>query len=505
MSDKNKRHRPMVPPGEETKSGGMGGETSERLHSTAEAGEPTRGTRWREGGRRTTEPVEGKGAGPSGPSTSYTGLDWVAEVARRRPDAVLTTLSHHITLDVLRTAYRRTRKDGAVGVDGRTWHEYGRCLEENLEDLLERFRSGRYRAPPVLRAHIPKGRGSKTRPIGIPTLEDKVLQRAVAMVLEPIYEQDFRDCSWGFRPKRSQHQALEQVWRAAMQMKDAVVLEVDIEGFFDNLDHGQLRSFLDTRVRDGVIRRTIDKWIKAGVFESGQVTRSTKGTPQGGVISPLLSNIYLHHVLDTWFEDEVRPRLRGRCELVRYADDIVIVFARAEDARRVRDVLPKRFAKYGLTLHPDKTRLVPFHRPRDTNDDDGDGPGTFTFLGFTLYWGRARKGGWVVRRKTSKGSMKRFVVKVRDWLMRIRHRPVRDQHAELCRKLKGHDAYFGVTGNARALSRLRQYVARCWQQALNSRAQNKHMPWPRFERLLKDYPLPPGSLIRSVYRNAASP
>lgn len=495
----------MVPMDEETKSKGTGGEKSERLHSTCEAGEPTQGTRGREGGRRVTEPVGGKKAGQPSLSPFSTGLDWVAEVARRKPNEALTTLAHHITPELLREAFRRTRKDGATGVDGQSAKEYEQDLEGNLKALHERFRSGTYVAPPVRRVHIPKGDGSKTRPIGIPTLEDKVLQRAVVMVLERIYEQDFRNCSYGFRPKRSQHQALKALRDGLMEMKGGVVIEVDIQGFFDSLDHCHLRSFLDTRVRDGVVRRTIDKWIKAGVFEDGQVTRTTAGTPQGGVISPLLANVYLHHVLDTWFEDEVRPRLRGRSILVRFADDVVIALENAADAQRVMDVLPKRFEKYGLTLHPEKTRQVPFRRPPWDGPGDGDGPGRFDFLGFTHHWGRSRRNRWVVRQKTSKKSMNRVVATLRDWLLQVRHWKIRDQHSELCQKLKGHDAYYGLTGNWHALHRLRQYVRRCWRHALNRRDEAGSMPWSRFNCLLEDFPLAPAHVVHSVCPLAASP
>jgi group II intron reverse transcriptase/maturase len=233
----------------------------------------------------------------------------------------LTTLAHHIDVDFLREAYRRTRKDGAPGVDRQTADEYAQNLEANLQALLDRFKSGTYRAPPVKRVHIPKGDGSKTRPIGIPTFEDKVLQRAVAMVLEAIYEQEFLDCSYGFRPNRSAHQALDALWKTLTEMKGGWVLEVDIKGFFDSLDHGHLRGFLDQRVRDGVLRRAVDKWLKAGVMEAGVLTHPDAGTPQGGVVSPLLANVYLHEVLDRWFETQVRPRLVGRATLIRYADD----------------------------------------------------------------------------------------------------------------------------------------------------------------------------------------
>src|SRR6516164_7719137 len=272
-----------------------------------------------------------------------------------------TSLNHHLDLLWLVEAYNRTRKDGATGVDGQTAQDYGLTLGENLESLRDRAKSGTYRAPPVRRAHIPKGGSTtETRPIGIPTLEDKVLQRAVAMLLEPIYEQDFYDCSFGFRPGRSAHQALPALWKQAMDSHGGWILEVDIRKFFDTLDHAHLREFLKQRVRDGVLTRLIGKWLQAGVLEDGTVTYPEAGSPQGGVISPVLSNIFLHYVLDEWFEQAVKPRLRGRASLIRYADDFVIGFTDETDARRVLEVLPQRFGKYGLTLHPDKTRLIPF-------------------------------------------------------------------------------------------------------------------------------------------------
>src|SRR6202049_1321557 len=295
----------------------------------------------------------------SGSITVSTKLERIAKLAREIPQAAFTTLAHHIDIDWLKEAYRRTRKDGATGVDGQSAEDYAANLEDNLRSLLERAKSGTYRAPPVRRVHIPKS-GGQTRPIGIPTFEDKVLQRAVAMVLEAIYEQDFLDCSYGFRPGRSAHQALNNLWHELMKMGGGWVYEVDIQSFFDELDHGQLRSFLDRRVRDGVLRRTTDKWLKAGVMEEGRRSYPEAGTPQGGVISPLLANVYLHEVLDTWFEREVRPRLRGQACLLRYADDFVVVFAMEQDASRVAAVLAKRFARFGLRLHPDQTRLIPF-------------------------------------------------------------------------------------------------------------------------------------------------
>jgi RNA-directed DNA polymerase len=312
----------------------------------------------------------------------------IAARAKRSPELGFTSLAHLIDLEWLHRAYQRTRPDGAPGVDGQTAADYEVDLMGNLQSLLDRAKSGTYRAPPVRRAHIPTGDSTtETRPIGIPTFEDKVLQRAVVMVLETIDEQDFLDCSYGFRPGRSAHQALEAWWRQTTAMGGGWILEVDIRKFVDTLDQAQLRELLTQRVRDGVLLRLIGKWLKAGVQEDGSLTFPETGTPQGGVVSPLLANVYLHYVLDVWFEREVKPRLRGRAFLIRYADDFVMGFACEEDARKVLDVLPKRFGKYGLTLHPDKTRLVPFHRPPSTKPTPGtptaSQPGTFDLLGFT--------------------------------------------------------------------------------------------------------------------------
>jgi group II intron reverse transcriptase/maturase len=403
---------------------------------------------------------------------------------------VLSTLAHHIDLDFLRAAYRRVRKDGAPGVDGQTATAYAERLEGNLQELLDRFKSGRYQAPPVKRAHIPKGEG-KTRPIGIPTFEDKVLQRAVAMVLEAVYEQDFLACSYGFRPGRSAHQALDALWQGLMDGGGGWVLDVDIRSFFDTLDHAHLRGFLDQRVRDGVLRRMIDKWLKAGVLEEGVLSRPEEGTPQGGVISPLLANVYLHHVLDRWFEEEVRPRLRGWAFLVRFADDFVIVCAREDDARRLLEVLPKRLGRFGLTLHPDKTRLVRFARPRNGKGPEaGPKSESFNLLGFTHFWTRSRRGAWVVKRKTAKDRLRRAVKRVSVWCRQNRHRPVAWQHEQLGLKLLGHYGYYGITPNFKALARYKHQVERAWQKWLNRRSQRRTMPWERFQRLLQRYPLP---------------
>jgi group II intron reverse transcriptase/maturase len=419
------------------------------------------------------------------------------------PDRALITLAHHIDIDFLREAYRRTRKDGAVGVDGMTAQEYEGQLEQRLQSLLERLKSGTYRAPAVRRVHIPKGDGKKTRPIGIPTLEDKVLQRAVAMVLEAIYEQEFVDCSYGFRPGRSAHQALEALWRELMTMGGGVVVDVDVQSFFDSMDHAVLKDFLDRRVRDGVLRRVIHKWLKAGVLEEGELSYPQAGTPQGGVISPLLANIYLHEVLDRWFEEEVKPRLEAKAFMVRYGDDFVLVFASEGDAERVGAVLGKRFAKYGLTVHPEKTRVLMFRRPPRSHDGKG-GP-SFQFLGFTHHWARSRKGNWVVQRRTAAKRISRAVRAVALWCRHNRHRPLQQQQATLSRKLKGHYGYYGITGNSRALQRHYGLVVVAWYKWLRRRSQRRHLTWERYVQILRAVPLPKPVAVHSVLRHAARP
>jgi RNA-directed DNA polymerase len=437
------------------------------------------------------------------------GIQRIAELARQAPGLAFTTLAHHIDIDRLVDAFQRTRRDAAVGVDGQTAAEYLRDLEANLRSLEGRFKTGEYKAPPVRRVHIPKADGRSTRPIGVPTFEDKVLQRAVVTILEPIYEQDFLPCSYGFRPGRSAHQALQALWEGLMKMHGGWILEVDIKSFFDTLDHGHLRSFLDRRVRDGVIRRMIDKWLKAGVLEEGNLMYPEAGTPQGGVISPLLANIYLHEVLDTWFEQQVKPHLRGAAFLIRYADDFVIACAHESDAKRVFEVLSKRFARYGLSLHLEKTRLVPFGQPKgkpaDQRPPGGQGPGSFDLLGFTHFWKLSRTGNWVVARKTAKSRLARALKKITQWCKTYRHLPVEDQHKALVRKLKGHFAYYGITGNGASLNRFRTQTTRAWRTWLRRRSQRTRLTWERFRRLLKRYPLPSAQVVHSIYRRVANP
>ncbi len=448
------------------------------------------------------EPLDGKTEKTSDFVTVSTRLQRIAELARKAPEMVLHSLSHHIDVEFLRRAYELTRKDGAVGVDEQTASAYEANLTANLVSLHERFKAGTYRAPPVKRVHIPKGDGSKTRPIGIPTFEDKVLQRAAVMVLNAVYEQDFLDCSYGYRPGRSAHQAIEALWKGLMDMGGGWVLEADIKGFFDNLDHSHLRDLLDLRVRDGVLRRVINKWLKAGVLEDGNLSYPEAGTPQGGVVSPVLANVYLHEVLDKWFEGEVKPRLKGHAFLIRYADDFVIAFELEADAKRVWDVLPKRFGRFGLTLHPDKTRIIPFTRPTRRG---GENPGTFDLLGFTHFWGSTLKGGWAVKRATSESRFSRALKRIDEWCRTNRHQPLNEQAKKLAQKFRGHCQYYGITGNSRALGRFLYWLRRIWFKWIKRRSQHAKKTWDWFSELLVRVNFPQARAVRSVLRHAANP
>jgi len=434
-------------------------------------------------------------AGASKPDPVSTKQQRIAQLAKQCPQMGFTSLNHHLDYAWLVEAYLRTRQSAAPGVDGQTGEKYGLDLTANLSSLLDRAKSGTYRAPPLRRVHIPKGTGNQTRPLGIPTLEDKVLQRAVVMALEPIYEQDFLSCSYGFRPGRSAHQALAALRQQVMDLGGCWLVEVDIRKFFDTLEHAHLRRQLRQRVRDGVLLRLIDKWLRAGVLEDGELTYPEAGTPQGGVISPLLANVYLHYVLDEWFEQVVKPRLKSRAFLVRYADDLVMGFACEEDARRVLDVLPKRLGKYGLTIHSDKTRLVPFVRPsrRPAEPGSGGAPavGSFDFLGFTHLWSRSKRGCWVVKQKTAGSRFQRALKQIAAWCRTNRHRPIGEQYQVLWQKLRGHFQYYGgVIGNGRALWCFRDRVQDVWQKWLSRRSGKGRLSWARMTELLQRWPLP---------------
>lgn len=425
----------------------------------------------------------------------YTKQERIALNAQRMPEASFTALAHHIDVNWLYEAFRQTRKDGAIGVDEVSSEEYAENLGTNLTELLNKMKSGKYRAPAVKRVHIPKGRGKETRALGIPSFEDKILQRAVKMVLEPVFEQDFLNCSYGFRPERSQHMALEELRSQLIRLRGGWLIDVDIKSYFDTIDHKLLREIFMKRVCDGVIIRLIGKWLKAGILDKGQLFYNKEGTPQGGVISPLLSNIFLHEVIDVWFEDIAKPRLKGKAFMIRFADDIIMGFEHKEDALKVYEVLPKRLEKFKLTLHPEKTRLVQFRKP---GNDEHDKPETFDFLGFTHYWGKSRKGYFVIKRKTAKDRFARALREINVWTKKHRHKDIAWQHKSLCKKLHGHYNYYGITGNYEMIGKFCHLVKALWRKWLSRRSNKSFINWEKFKLLLERYPLPSPRIVHSI-------
>jgi RNA-directed DNA polymerase len=421
--------------------------------------------------------------------TVSTKLQRIAEQARRNPDRVFTTLAHHMDVDFLREAYRRTSKSSGAGVDGVTAEQYGEKLETNLEGLHERLRGGSYRAPPVERVWLAKEDGSR-RPIGKPAFEDKIVQRAVVMLLEAIYEQDFYDFSHGFRRGRSPHRALKELRQQCVGKKIGWIEDADISSFFDSINRSWLRKYLQVRVNDGSILRLIGKWLNAGVMDKGLWSHSETGTPQGGVVSPILANIFLHYVLDEWFVKAVRPRMKGRCFLLRFADDFVIGCTLESDARRIMAVLPNRFGRYGLSIHPEKSKLISFGKPPREGSRGEGGRGTFDFLGFTHYWARSRQGYWVIKRKTASKRQRRAQKALWEWCRRNRHGPSPAQHHQLCQKLRGYFQYYYIRGNSQCVAEVRRYVVKAWHYWLNRRHQRRSLTWARYERLLLALPLP---------------
>jgi RNA-directed DNA polymerase len=416
------------------------------------------------------------------------GLLKVMERAKRDPTGQLLSLAHLIDPSALERAYGRIRKDAAVGVDGITKEQYGTNLEENLRELHQRMKEMNWRHKPIRRVHIPKEKG-KTRPIGISCMEDKIVQQALREILEIVYEPVFREVSYGFRPGRGAHDTLRTLNESLARGEISWILEADIQSFFDSIDRKILMEMLQERVADGKFLRLVGKCLHVGVLEGEEFSEPDVGTVQGSVLSPVLGNIYLHHVLDVWHEREVCPRLRGKTLLVRYADDFVIGFEREDDARRVMEVLGRRFERFGLKLHPDKTRLLPFQRP-DQGQGGGKGPVTFDFLGFTVYWRRTRQGKWMPALKTRTARLRRAIQAAKDWCCRYRHQLVKEQLATLTRKLRGHYNYFGVNGNLRSLREVWWQTRRAWRHWLNRRSQNAHMTWQRFLALERRYALP---------------
>jgi RNA-directed DNA polymerase len=440
--------------------------------------------------------LDGKTGDPLRSPTVTPKLQRIAAQAARDPAWVFTPLAYLIDEDFLREAYRHTSKSSAPGIDGVTAQQYTAHLDENLRDLHERLRSGRYQAVPVERVWIEKDEGGQ-RPIGTPAFEAKIVQRAVAMLLEAIYEQDFYDGSYGFRQGRSPHEALHELRQRCMTEGIGWIVAADVSGYFDSIDRTRLREVLRQRVNDGRILRLIGKWLRAGVMEQGALTHPETGVVQGGVISPVLANVVLHHVLDAWFEREVQPRMKGRCFLIRFADDFVIGCEREEDARKIMAVLPRRFARFGLTIHPTKTTLIAFRKPEAHAGADR-GNGTFDFLGLPHYWTKSRQGFWVMKRRTARKRLRRTKKALWRWCRTHRHAPLPYQYQMLCSKLRGHFQYYGIRGNFRLLEEVRRFAENAWRYWLSRRSSKKAIGWEKFERLMQTHILPIPRIVHAI-------
>ena len=421
----------------------------------------------------------------------------IAKQAQENPHWVFDNLYHLIDFNALREAYRKVRKNAAPGVDKLTDIEYAVDLEANLRDLHQRLRERRYVAPPVMRIWIHEDTG-KDRPIGIPTFEDKIVQRAVEMLLSQIYDQVFYGFSYGFIKGRNQHQALSELRNRAMKCQQLWVIDTDISGFFDNLDHSHLRNFVGKRVKDGGIMQLIGKWLNAGIVEDDIVSYPDKGSPQGGVISPLLANIYLHYVLDEWFITEVKPRMRGECFIIRFADDSLIGCEYEEDAQRIMQVLPKRFARFGLTIHPEKTKLFEFSKPKPWQRSV-KGLNTLDFLGLTHYWTRSRNGNWVIKRQTQRKRQSRFLSRLWHWCKAHRHDKLEEQHSMLHAKLHGYYQYFGIRSNYKALEVVYEHAIKAWRYWLSRCSQKSYINCKDFtEGILSGYTLPKPRIVHAI-------
>ena len=430
------------------------------------------------------------------------GLDRIREAAARDRSLRFTNLMHHITEEMLREAYYALKRDAAAGVDEVTWHEYGDGMENRFRELHDRVQSGRYRAKPSKRAWKPKPDG-RQRPIGIAALEDKIVQQAAVWVLSQIYEVDFLGFSYGFRPERSQHNALDAIWVGITQRKVNGVLDADIKSFFDTIHHAWLMKFLECRIADSRMRRLIRKWLRAGVSEDGEWSKTEVGTPQGSVISPLLSNIYLHYVLDTWVQDWRKTKAGGEVIIVRYADDFIMGFQYRREAERFLKEMKERFAEHGLEIHGEKTRLIEFGRFAETNRAErGEGkPERFDFLGFTHSCGRTLKGNrFTVRRKTIATRLRAKLKAVRRELISRRHEPVPELGTWLRSVVQGHLNYFAVPGNKKAIDAFRTEINKAWLYALRRRSHKaRSLTWDRMKCLIKTWI--PTAEIKHPYPN----
>jgi group II intron reverse transcriptase/maturase len=419
-----------------------------------------------------------------------TDINRIAILAKEDPARKFYSIAHLITEERLTEKFWKLRKDSSAGIDGVVHAQYAANVEEDIRQLHRRLVENKYQAQPLRRVYIPKEDG-KQRPISIPVLEDKLVQSVAVDLLNAIYEQDFFDCSYGFRPGRSQHQALDKVGKVICTRPTSWVLELDIKAYFDSIVRENLSEMVRRRVTDGSMLRLIGKWINVGAIDDGKLIMSETGTGQGQPISPLLANIYLHHILDEWFEEEVKPRLRGEAHEIRYADDAILCFQYREDAEKVLEVLPKRFAKFGLTLHPEKTRLIAFGRfaQGEAKKRGEEKPDTFDFLGLTHICARSRQGKFTVHVKTIDKRLRRGLKSIADWCKQHRHDPVSEQQKTLNAKLRGHYQYYGRRTNHASIHRFYREVCGIWRKWLSRRTRGNPLTWEKFYEVLRQNPL----------------
>jgi group II intron reverse transcriptase/maturase len=437
---------------------------------------------------------------PTEVEDTWTKLSLISGHARRDSTFKFTSLAHHLNKEFLRDCYKSLNRNKAVGIDNVSWEEYGRELDENLERLVWRLKRKKYQPQPAKRVYIPKSETEK-RPLGIPALENKIVERGITWILEAIFEQDFLDCSYGFRPGRSCHQALKRLNELIMFQPVNHIVEADIKGFFDNVPHEQLMEFIRIRIGDRTLLDLIEKFLKAGYVDNGELIKTDMGTPQGSILSPMLANIFLHYVLDTWYQTTVKSHVSGFCEIVRYADDFICVVRYVDDARRIERGLKNRFNKYGLALHPTKSRNISFGRfERQNASQQHRRANTFDFLGFTHYCDKSRRGNFKLGRKTSR---KKFSAKCREmngWLKAIRNVvATKEWWKILAAKLRGHFQYYGVSENYAAISRFYQVTLKMVRKWLNRRSQQRKMSWEKFTNYLEHYPLPKPKIVHRFY------
>jgi len=429
-----------------------------------------------------------------------TKLDLISLRAKREPEYQYTCLAHLLNEGYLEQCYRRLGRNKAAGIDGVSWEEYGENLDENLRRLVERLKAKQYRPQPARRVYIPKDEHTK-RPLGIPVQEDKVVQKGMSRILEAIYEADFQECSYGFRPKRGCHTALRAVDEILMSKPINYVIEADIKGFFDNVSHAWMMEFLKRRIKDPSFLRIIGRFLIAGYKDSELLVESVKGTPQGGNLSPILANIFLHNVLDEWFEKEIKPQMKGECHLVRYADDFIIMMQSKSEVYKMMELLRERFARYELMLHPEKTRVIGFGRyEQEKAQRENRKLKTFDFLGLTHYCGKNRRGKYLVGRKTMGKRFRKKIKEIKLWLKAQRN--VLKMNAiwkMVAAKLRGHYQYYGISGNYRSIHRYWRRTIELVYKWLNRRSQKKSFNWEQFAKYLKKYPLPKPYIVHRLY------